>query len=119
MLLIIMGCVRSFVIQHAPGHCGERLNKSINMVHHLAVGCIVVSQCVDAPTPELFFILGATVLTDEPLSQSTLQNIERTYLFIDHKHLNPKKNARSSFDILASFPEMNKSKLHGGNSWSW
>ena len=47
-----------------------------NMVHHLAVGCIVVCQRVDAPTMELLLVLVATVLTDEPLSQSTLQNID-------------------------------------------
>ena len=47
-----------------------------NMVHHLAVGRIEACQCVDSPTLELFLILVATVLTNEPLRQSSLQNRE-------------------------------------------
>ena len=43
----------------------------------------------------------------------------KTYLRIDHKHLDPKKDPWSSFDILASFPEMKKPKFQGGIVWPW
>ena len=47
-----------------------------NMVHDLVVGCIEVCQRVDSPPLKLFLILVAPVQTDEPLSQSTLQDID-------------------------------------------
>ena len=42
----------------------------------------------------------------------------KTYLCVDQKELDPKKDPWSSFDILASIPEMKKAKLHGGISGS-
>lgn len=48
-----------------------------------------------------------------------MKNETARYLFIDHKHLNPNKDASSSFGILTSFPEMNYPKLQLGISWSW
>ena len=64
-----------FILRHGRSVWDANYQPLIsNMVHHLAVGCIEVCQCVDASTLELFLILVATVLTDEPLSQSTLQN---------------------------------------------
>ena len=44
-----------------------------NTVHHLDVGCKEVCQSVDPPTLELFFISVAMVLSDEPMSHSTLE----------------------------------------------